>query len=143
MGEEGCDFAVDGASNLWVRGASAHQVVDVSTIENTVFVRNGTSLVLMTPMGFAMCWNARRVMHWRLLALPMLIAWQLWIANVPCTMGHGNGRSCRSVCKTMCLINAVVCNSSPLVIASGGRRQMRVATVLSWPMSSECHGIWI
>ena len=51
MGEEGCDFAVDGASNLGVRGASARQVVDVSTIENNMFALIGTWLVLMTPMG--------------------------------------------------------------------------------------------
>ena len=44
-------FAVDGASNLGVRGASAWQVVDVSTIENNVFALIGTWLVLMTPMG--------------------------------------------------------------------------------------------
>ena len=44
-------FAVDGASNLGVRGASARQVVDVATIENNVFTLIGTWLVLMTPMG--------------------------------------------------------------------------------------------
>ena len=44
-------FAVDGASNLGVRGTSARQVVDVSTIENNVFALIGTWLVLMTPMG--------------------------------------------------------------------------------------------
>ena len=42
---------MDGASNLGVRGASARQVVDVSTIENNVFAVIGTWLVLMTPMG--------------------------------------------------------------------------------------------
>ena len=44
-------FAVNGASNLSVRGASARQVVDVSTIENNVFALIGRWLVLMTPLG--------------------------------------------------------------------------------------------
>ena len=44
-------FALDGASNLGVLGASARQVVDVSTIENNVFALIGTWLVLMTLMG--------------------------------------------------------------------------------------------
>ena len=44
-------FAVEGASNLGVRGANAWQVVDVCTIENNVFALIGTWLVLMTPMG--------------------------------------------------------------------------------------------
>ena len=35
-------FAVDGASNLGVRGATARQAVDVSTIENNVFALIGT-----------------------------------------------------------------------------------------------------
>ena len=41
-------FVMDWASNLRVRGASARQVVDVSTIENIVFALIGTWLVLMT-----------------------------------------------------------------------------------------------
>ena len=36
-------FAGDGASDLGVRGASARQVVDVSTIENNVFALRYTS----------------------------------------------------------------------------------------------------
>ena len=44
-------FAVDGASNLGVRGASARQVVDVSHIESNVFALIGKWLVLMTPLG--------------------------------------------------------------------------------------------
>ena len=44
-------FAVDGASNLGVRGASARQVVDVSIIESNVFALIGKWLVLMTPLG--------------------------------------------------------------------------------------------
>ena len=44
-------FAVDGASNLGVRGASARQVVDVSIIESNVFALIGNWLVLMTPFG--------------------------------------------------------------------------------------------
>ena len=44
-------FAVDGASNLVVRGASAQQAVDVSTIEDNVFALIGTWCVLMSPMG--------------------------------------------------------------------------------------------
>ena len=34
------------------------------------------------------------------------------------------------MCKTMCLINVVVCNSFAQVIVSDSRRQMRVATRL-------------
>ena len=44
-------FAVDGDSNLGVRGNDARQVVDVSTIENNGFALIGTWLVLMTPVG--------------------------------------------------------------------------------------------
>ena len=44
-------FAVDGASNLGVRGASARQVVDVSITEGNVFALIGKWLVLMTPLG--------------------------------------------------------------------------------------------
>ena len=44
-------FALDGASNLGVRGASARQVVDVSVIESNVFALIGKWLVLMTPLG--------------------------------------------------------------------------------------------
>ena len=44
-------FAVDGASNLGVRGASARQVIDVSHIESNVFALIGKWLVLMTPLG--------------------------------------------------------------------------------------------
>ena len=44
-------FAVDGASNLGVRGASVRQVVDVSVIESNVFALIGKWLVLMTPLG--------------------------------------------------------------------------------------------
>ena len=43
--------AVDGASNLGVRGAGARQVIDVSIIQNTVFALIGTWLVPMTPPG--------------------------------------------------------------------------------------------
>ena len=42
-------FAVDGASNLGVRGASARQVVDVSITENNMFALIGRWL--MTPLG--------------------------------------------------------------------------------------------
>ena len=70
-------FAVDGASNLGVRGASARQVVDVSTIENNVFAVIGTWLLLMTPLGEPCHVLQRKLgwMHWRLLAQPMLITW--------------------------------------------------------------------
>ena len=44
-------FAVDGASNLGVRGASGRQVVDVCIIESNVFALIGRWLVLMTPLG--------------------------------------------------------------------------------------------
>ena len=44
-------FAVDGACNLGVRGASARQVVDVSIIESNVFAVIGKWLVLMKPLG--------------------------------------------------------------------------------------------
>ena len=44
-------FAVHGASNLGVRGASARQVVDVSIIERNVFALIGKWLVLTTPLG--------------------------------------------------------------------------------------------
>ena len=44
-------FAPDGASNLWMPGACARQVVEFSTIENNVFALIGTWLVLMTPNG--------------------------------------------------------------------------------------------
>ena len=44
-------FAVDGASNLGVRDASARQVVHVSHIESNVFALIGKWLVLMTPLG--------------------------------------------------------------------------------------------
>ena len=44
-------FAMDRASNLGVRGASARQVVDVSIIERHVFALIGKWLVLMTPLG--------------------------------------------------------------------------------------------
>ena len=44
-------FALDGASILGVRGASARQVVDVSTIENDVLAPIGIWLVPMTLMG--------------------------------------------------------------------------------------------
>ena len=47
------------------------------------------------------------------------------------------------MCKTMGLTNAVVCNSSPLVIASGDRRQMRVTTLLFLVMSPGRHRIWM
>ena len=44
-------FAMDGASNLAVRGASARQVVDVSIIASNVFALIGRCLVLITPLG--------------------------------------------------------------------------------------------
>ena len=44
-------FGADGASTLGVRGASARQVVDVSTIENNVFALIGTWLVIRPPLG--------------------------------------------------------------------------------------------
>ena len=44
-------FAVDGASNLGVRGASARQVVDICIIESNVFALIWRWLVLMTPLG--------------------------------------------------------------------------------------------
>ena len=44
-------FAVDGASNHGVRGASARHVLDVSIIESNVFALIGRWLVLMTPLG--------------------------------------------------------------------------------------------
>ena len=44
-------FAVNGASNLGVPGASARQVVDVSIIESNVFALIGRWLVLMRPLG--------------------------------------------------------------------------------------------
>ena len=52
-------FAVDGASNLGVWGASARQAVDVSTIENNLSALIGTWLVLMAPMG-ELCHVMRR-----------------------------------------------------------------------------------
>ena len=45
------NFEVDMASNLGVRGTSARQVVDISTIENNAFALIGTWLGLMTAMG--------------------------------------------------------------------------------------------
>ena len=44
-------FVVDGASNLGVRGASARQVVDVSTMEINNFALIGRWSVLVTPLG--------------------------------------------------------------------------------------------
>ena len=44
-------FAVEGASNFGMRGASARQIVDACTIENNVCALIGTWLVPMTPMG--------------------------------------------------------------------------------------------
>ena len=137
-------FALDGASNLGVRGASARQVVDVSTIENDVFALIGTWLVVMTPM-VGSCHVSQRQLGHALEAAgsTWLITWQPWIANGPCTMPHGNRRSCKSVCRSMCLINVVVCNSSPIVIGSSCCRQMRVTSLLFRPMSPGWHGIWI
>ena len=42
---------MDGSSNFGVRGTSAWQVVDVSTIEHNIFALIGTWLVSMTPVG--------------------------------------------------------------------------------------------
>ena len=44
-------FAVDGASNLGVRGVAAQQSVDVSTIANNMVALFGICLVLTTPLG--------------------------------------------------------------------------------------------
>ena len=91
-----------------------------------------------------MCCGAKWVLHWRLLARPMLITWRPWIGNEPCTMGPGRGRSCKkSVSKSICTINVVACNSSPQVITSGGHRQMHGKTLLFWPMSVGWHDTWI
>ena len=54
---------MDGASNLGVRGASARQVVDVSTIKNNVFALIGTWLVLVTPLGCALHVLQRKLGH--------------------------------------------------------------------------------
>ena len=44
-------FAVDGASNLGVRGATARQAVDVSAMEHNVFAMLVKWLSLLTPLG--------------------------------------------------------------------------------------------
>ena len=44
-------FAVDGASNLGVRGATARQAVDVSAMEHNVFAMLVKWLCLLTPLG--------------------------------------------------------------------------------------------
>ena len=44
-------FAVDGASNLGVRGAIARQAVDVSAMEHNVFAMLVKSLCLLSPLG--------------------------------------------------------------------------------------------
>ena len=44
-------FAVDGASNLGVRGATARQAVDVSAMEHNVFAMLVKWFSLLTPLG--------------------------------------------------------------------------------------------
>ena len=129
-------FAVDGASNLGVCGASARQVVHVFVIESNVFALIGRRLVLMTPLGEP-CHVLQRKLGLALEAAgPTHVDYTAAvIGKEPCTMGHGCGRSCKSVSKSMCKINVVACNSSPQVIALGGHRQMHGATLLLWPMS--------
>ena len=138
-------FAVDGASNLGVRGTSARQVVDVSTIEKNLFALIGTWLVLMTPMGEPCHVLQRKLGHALEAAGPTHAD---YMAAVDRQRALYNGARQwkelqKCVCKTMCLINEVVCNSFPQVIPSGGRRQMRGATLLFWPMSPGWQGIWI
>ena len=80
--KRGVTFPLDGASNLGVRGANAQQVVEVSIIENNMFALIGRWLVLMTRLSEPChVLHASWVMHWRLLAHPMLITRQLWIAG--------------------------------------------------------------
>ena len=131
--------AVDRICNLGVRIPSARQVVDVSTIKNGVLALIRTWLVLVTPCHVLQ----RKLAHALEAALPMLITWQQWMAIGLCTTRCSNGKSCKNMLKTMCLINVEVCNPFPLVIASGGCRPMRIATLLSWPISPAWHGIWI
>ena len=104
-------FTVDGASNLGVRGASARQVVDVSIIESNVFALIGKWLVLMTPLGEP-CHVLQRKLGLALepRARPMLITWRPSIGSEACTVGHGSGRSCKSVCRSTCRITVVACN---------------------------------
>ena len=45
------DFAVDGASNLGVCGATARQAIDVSAMEHNVFAMLLKGLSLLTPLG--------------------------------------------------------------------------------------------
>ena len=49
--QNGVAFAVDGASNLGVRGAIARQAVDVSAMEHNVFAMLVKWLCLLTPLG--------------------------------------------------------------------------------------------
>ena len=66
-------FAVDGASNLGVRGATTCQVVDLATIESNVFALLVKWLVLLTPLGEPCHMLQRKLAHALELAGPRLV----------------------------------------------------------------------
>ena len=95
-------FAVDGASTLWVRRGSTRQVVDVSTIEDNVFAMIGTWLVLMTPIGEPHHVLQCKLGHALEAVGPIHVDSKGAVDRQrPCAMGRGNGRSCKSMCKTV------------------------------------------
>ena len=104
-------FAVDGASNLGVRGASARQVVDVSTVTNNVFALIGTWFVVMTPLGEHCHVLQRKLGHASEGAGPTHVE---YMARVNKQRALYNGarqwKELQSVSRIMCSqINAVVC----------------------------------
>ena len=88
-------FAVDGASNLGARPATAQQAVDVSAMEHNVFAMLLKWLSLLTPLGEPCHVVQRKLgdLPWRLAAKCMVTTWQLWVANVHCTTVRASGRT--------------------------------------------------
>ena len=105
-------FAVEGASNLRVRGANAREFVDVPTIAGKVFALIGIWVVPKTPMG-----EPCHVLQWKLhhaleAASPTHVKYMPALDGQRALyIGHSDGSSCKSVSRTMCsLLNALACN---------------------------------
>ena len=136
--------AVDGASHLGVLGASAPQVVDVSTIENNVFALIGTWLVVMTTMGEP-CHVLQHKLRRALEAAGPTHG--VYMAAVDRQRALYNGARQWKELQQGVQDHVPRKRSGLQLIPSshctGGCKQMRVATPLSRPMSPGWHGIWI
>ena len=136
---------MDGASHPRVRGASARQVVDVSTIENNVFALIATWLVLMTPMGEPCHVWQRRMGHALEATRP---------THVDCMAALNRQRALYDGARQWkelqkCVQDHVPDKHSGLQLIPTSHRitwsQANACrnTAFFWPMSLGWHGIWI